>query len=41
MLPDTFVERLDIGDCWLWTGHLNTRGYGRFYAGADKAGRYA
>lgn len=29
---ERFLARLDVGDCWLWTGSLDRDGYGRFHA---------
>jgi hypothetical protein len=30
--PDRFFEKVDAGDCWLWTGTLAGGGYGWFLA---------
>lgn len=42
MSPDTlvrFIAKLSIDDnrCWLWTGQLNSRGYGRLYLAGKMA----
>lgn len=29
MLPDKYANRIDVGDCWHWTGTRDRRGYGR------------
>lgn len=27
---DRFFEKIEVGDCWLWTGAISDGGYGRF-----------
>lgn len=38
-----FVAKLDLGDCWVYTGALNEQGYGRFalYVAGRKRVLYA
>lgn len=33
MLPDRIAAKIEIGDCWRWTGSLNSKGYGRIWLG--------
>lgn len=35
-IPD---KRPELGQCWLWTGNIDARGYGRFRG--ERAGQYA
>jgi hypothetical protein len=28
---DSYVEKIPVTGCWLWTGGLNSRGYGAFF----------
>jgi hypothetical protein len=37
-VQERFAEKVDrSGECWLWTGSLNPKGYGTLYAGAPNA----
>lgn len=43
-MPERFMSKLVFGasDCWIWRGHVDSIGYGRFpYKGENKAHRVA
>lgn len=31
MLPARIADKIDVGDCWYWTAHIDSKGYGRIW----------
>lgn len=36
MLPQRFIDKLDVGDCWQWTAEIHEEGYGRYRLGTRR-----
>lgn len=34
VLPARFLDKVEVGDCWAWTGGMYSEGYGSYWTGA-------